>query len=110
MQAYCMKSCGICSCVDKDADCPGLAKKGYCERGDTGTKQNKDWMSSNCAKSCGRCTLQDPHCKDNPNGAWNDKSLPCKKYGFRKDRKNQTYCLYSFYSRECPETCAACPA
>nr|QNH72410.1 toxin candidate TRINITY_DN17792_c1_g2_i2 [Isarachnanthus nocturnus] len=47
------------ACVDKDSECPGWAKKGYC----TNAEYQK-WMAENCCKSCRNPPTVPPPCID----------------------------------------------
>jgi len=75
MLTNCCKSCKggtTANCVDKDDNCPNW-KDQYCTN-----PTYSDWMSKNCAKSCGTCgttAVKDP-CSPNPcqNGGTCNKS------------------------------------
>ena len=56
-------------CLDKNVNCPGWAREGYC------VGQYQDYMESNCEKSCNKCgTEPEPTCEDDNQycGAWKE--------------------------------------
>lgn len=116
MERNCRQSCGLCKCEDKDADCKRLAGEGYCPRGGNGKSDNHVWMKDNCPLSCGRCSAADPHCKDNPRGAWDDPApeFSCATWGHKSSTNatgnSRIYCGEDYFNQLCPETCGACPA
>ncbi|XP_065067687.1 MAM and LDL-receptor class A domain-containing protein 1-like isoform X2 [Rhopilema esculentum] len=80
------------ACVDKESSCPSYRDAGYCDR-------YRDWMRTNCARSCGLCPTQAPAtgCQD-----LNNYCSTWKQYC----DSNSIY--WPYMTKNCRKTCNLC--
>merc|ERR1719348_2650221 len=97
-----MYKCEGSDCVDKEANCEAWADSGECEK-------NPDYMTLNCAKSCGKChgdkkTTEDPKVTTKPPVNCFDKDDKCQTWADAGEcEKNPDW-----MTPNCPKSCGKC--
>jgi len=91
-----------CGCEDSDQEsCPSWKDSGYCAK----TNEYHEWMSENCAKSCGTCDCDEEE-RERETGECENSHEKCKKWEKLDYCNNDEY--RDYMRTNCQKSCDSC--